>query len=555
MAPDPPWRKELHSIHQAHKVVFVVLKNSFSCPKEDVNSSICYKKICAICGAIGSQEAIITCYRCKNIDVHKYCISDYPERALEDWCCEKCHTGEGIISSSSGLQNEYSEEPKLCTSAKICPSTVQPKKHSKFPHGHCIKWEKEVRTGKTKYLPVNQALGLFKKSGCPLKSTQASRVVSTKPQNLQNVKITEQSKRPVQSSKGPGCSTFLERRSPHVVIESRTLNPHMDHPHDPAPVPSRKYCQLGNCGSGQNKRMKFPGVRCINLEKEVLTGKMRYPPVEYTKLRNPNAMNVRRMMNPLMTHPCDPALVPSWKGCFDILNSPEFVSGMFNNCIQAHPPSRVRRKVYEFSLLLPDTLKFELVQRGDIWASLFNNHCPGKEDIGLYFRASERERSEIYISLVEFMCTKDFVMKTRINDVELLVLASTALCSNSQRWNSEHFLWGLFYHVEEDTVGCAEGGSNEVIDMEIDMIGEDICTTNEVDMEGYQNEVEMEIDMIAGENVGTQDIVVSTTTRNGFDSSLKESVTTATCNGNLVDNVPPGFIPRQLLLKRRCQLS
>ncbi|MCD7471848.1 hypothetical protein HAX54_012589 [Datura stramonium] len=65
---------------------------------------------------------------------------------------------------------------------------------------------------------------------------------------------------------------------------------------------------------------------------------------------------------------------------------------MLNNCIQAYPPSRVRRKVYEFSGPLPDTLKFELVPRGDIWASLFNNHHPGKEDIGLYFLASERER-------------------------------------------------------------------------------------------------------------------------------------------------------------------
>lgn len=80
--------------------------------------------------------------------------------------------------------------------------------------------------------------------------------------------------------------------------------------------------------------------------------------------------------------------------------------------------------------------------------------------------------------------------------------------------------------------------------------------------------IDMEIDMIAGENVGTLDIVVSTTTRNGFDTSIKETVTAATCSGSqsvtpLVsrpskgckelpllikrepfDDVPPGFFPR-----------
>ncbi|XP_055828560.1 uncharacterized protein LOC129896651 [Solanum dulcamara] len=72
------------------------------------------------------------------------------------------------------------------------------------------------------------------------------------------------------------------------------------------------------------------------------------------------------------------------------------------------------------------------IPRRDIWASLFNNHCPEKEDIGLYFFASERERSEIYTDLVEFMHTKDLVMRTFINDVELLILASIALRSDSQ---------------------------------------------------------------------------------------------------------------------------
>jgi len=87
-----------------------------------------------------------------------------------------------------------------------------------------------------------------------------------------------------------------------------------------------------------------------------------------------------------------------FRGSFDILGALELAPGIF----QAHPPCRVSRKVYEFLGLLPDTLKLELVPRGDIWPSLFDNHCPGKKDIGLYFFESEKKRSDLpYISILK----------------------------------------------------------------------------------------------------------------------------------------------------------
>ncbi|KAH0655690.1 hypothetical protein KY285_030572 [Solanum tuberosum] len=268
------------------------------------------------------------------------------------------------MSSSYGLEIVQFKE----SCAMICQSIVQPRKHSKFPRGSVNRtnWEKEVKTGEVRYLPVEKALDLqsgIEKYGSPLINIVSTRVEPiesmaivtqghfsnpsvqisnllpeksavqrslgsvgyTRPQNLQNAKITKQSQKIVQLSKGPSGSTILEHRSPTIVNESR-------------------------------------------------------------------------MKNSFMAHPCDPALVLSWK-------------------------------------------------------------------------------SERYIALVEFMRTKDLVMRTLINDVELLILASTTLCSDSQRWNSEHFLWGLFYRPGQNTDGCAEGGSNKVIDMEIDMIaGEDVGT-------------------------------------------------------------------------------
>ncbi|PHT47635.1 hypothetical protein CQW23_11843 [Capsicum baccatum] len=100
---------------------------------------------------------------------------------------------------------------------------------------------------------------------------------------------------------------------------------------------------------------------------------------------------------------------------------------------EAYPPSKVKRKVYEFSRLLSGTLKFELVPREAIWTSQFNNHFWGKEDTGLYFLASERERSEIYNALVEFLHNKDSMMRMVINDVELLLITKSLIRMNTTR--------------------------------------------------------------------------------------------------------------------------
>lgn len=77
------------------------------------------------------------------------------------------------------------------------------------------------------------------------------------------------------------------------------------------------------------------------------------------------------------------------RGRFKIYNDPEH--GEMNG-VQAYPPSRVRRKVYEFSKHMPAILGFELLPRGDLWPNLFQNYCLDRRDIGLYFFPSFIER-------------------------------------------------------------------------------------------------------------------------------------------------------------------
>lgn len=46
------------------------------------------------------------------------------------------------------MENRYSEGSELHVSAKISQITLQPKKRMKFPGGHGINWQKEVKSGK-----------------------------------------------------------------------------------------------------------------------------------------------------------------------------------------------------------------------------------------------------------------------------------------------------------------------------------------------------------------------------------------------------------------------
>ncbi|KAH0743320.1 hypothetical protein KY290_031313 [Solanum tuberosum] len=82
------------------------------------------------------------------------------------------------MSSSHGLEIVQFKE----SSAMICQSILQPRKHSKFPRESVnhTNWEKEVKTRKVRYLPVEETLGLrsgIEKYGSPLINIVSSRVV------------------------------------------------------------------------------------------------------------------------------------------------------------------------------------------------------------------------------------------------------------------------------------------------------------------------------------------------------------------------------------------
>ncbi|KAF3684862.1 hypothetical protein FXO38_00060 [Capsicum annuum] len=108
---------------------------------------------------------------------NRYRIHGYCEDAQEYCCREECDKGKQVMSSSRGLDNECSGF-KLHAPAKVFQSFMPPKYCGKFLGGHSISREKEVQTGKTRYRPVEEILGLSLGTKW-VKTTSSSRVVST----------------------------------------------------------------------------------------------------------------------------------------------------------------------------------------------------------------------------------------------------------------------------------------------------------------------------------------------------------------------------------------
>ncbi|EYU43083.1 hypothetical protein MIMGU_mgv1a025295mg, partial [Erythranthe guttata] len=108
-----------------------------------------------------------------------------------------------------------------------------------------------------------------------------------------------------------------------------------------------------------------------------------------------------------------------------------------NHQIQAHSPSHVRRKIYEFSKQMPKVIHVQLVPLKKFWIDFFEEYTPYERDIGLYFFPGGGERCASvscfdYISLLESITVKNMALRIQIADVELLVFTSKLLPVNCQ---------------------------------------------------------------------------------------------------------------------------
>ncbi|KAL3513064.1 hypothetical protein ACH5RR_025781 [Cinchona calisaya] len=516
-------------------------------------------RCCDICGDIGVSDAISTCPQCKISCEHLYCMRICCQYHTEDWCCDECERSNEILSPTSDMRDDLAKELMLNTSNKLHHDSARPVKLPNDPRRDRMDREKKVPSGKVKPLSAEEVIMLSsgaKKSCSPLKLS-----LSSKPAFRKNA-TPFHNRIPVRPGAIPVRSSLqLVKSNPRIPVNSGAIpagsslqlirsNPTSE-PLKHLKPPRSTNSQM-NVVAQQEAKQTFKGLRDKNAIQASLKEHMQK---EKSKDTFENTIRVDKAIpetvsasspltrgqsiinsggtafHDLELHSADPitaegiSILPgvgkcladpssdvSWKGSFKIDNAPKY--GEITDGFQAHAPTRVRRKVYEFSKRMPEVLHCQMVPRGDLWMNLFQEYCLDKRDIGLYFFPSNSKRCENYISLLKFMGEQDLVMKNQTDVVELLIFSSKVLHIDGQKWRGRHFLWGVFHSLKK-AKDASQGDAHEC-----DVVED----SNEV--------IDMEIDMIGGETVGRMDIAVS---RESLQLRPSNVTMEACCE------IPPGF--------------
>nr|XP_017237917.1 PREDICTED: uncharacterized protein LOC108210965 isoform X1 [Daucus carota subsp. sativus] len=503
-------------------------------------------KVCDTCGDIGYETALVICKKCKVGCEHLYCMRKFYMAAPADWCCEMCKSI-SMDSSDCGLKKESFKAVTCDLSTKLHHGPKDFTDRKSFCKGARGNWhEKAVGTGKTKYLWTSEVKNMPSgekkgESTCvgpvsrkPSKSIASEHnIASMKPKSI----IYADSSFMVKSNPKFGPSRNSSVRSGNIqnntsvkkvkelksiispVKEDRqmrqtscvkdTETSHAKKQKKMKETASTSHMSRHNqtCDIPQTNASLSPAIPLVSTEvikrtdghwqkkisKESCADcQSPMSGVELTedaKPKNSDADNVVFSVKEFYIKaaaeeplPTDPATIASWTGSFILKDEKTSIS------FQAHPRSQGLSKVKEFCRKMPEVLEFELCLYEDFLRTVFKGCDPDDQDIGLYFFPDDRIRPNAYISHLEQL-SGNFFLRSCIDGVELLVFTSKVLHKDYRKRNKCDFLWGIYRHRHRKLKVAVE--ETMVVDMDID-----------------SEEVDMEVDMIGGETVGTVDVVV-----------------------------------------------
>ncbi|XP_047324765.1 uncharacterized protein LOC124928571 [Impatiens glandulifera] len=157
---------------------------------------------------------------------------------------------------------------------------------------------------------------------------------------------------------------------------------------------------------------------------------------DYCQIKTQDHLDGSRIDQIRVEFPLGPSKCFSWKGRFKILDE----SFMDLQChLKAHLPTTIKKKIYQFSLKMPEEVKLTMVPRSNFGINTFT-----KDDISLYFFCGHNLGCIRYHQILDQMGANDYVMRSTMNGVELIVLSSRLLPVDSQhylgRWP---FMWAV----------------------------------------------------------------------------------------------------------------
>ncbi|KMT09201.1 hypothetical protein BVRB_6g133030 [Beta vulgaris subsp. vulgaris] len=146
--------------------------------------------------------------------------------------------------------------------------------------------------------------------------------------------------------------------------------------------------------------------------------------------------------------PAQPIISALWRGECSITDDALRMS--FG--LEAHLSNKAHARVHGAASALPHVLSFDIVQKHYAWPKSFEKSPPTSDTIGLYFFPVGERDEKWYDYLLEKMIEGDFMMISRINNLELLVFCSLQLPREERRYQSKYYLWGVFKPRQETSL-------------------------------------------------------------------------------------------------------
>uniref|UniRef100_A0A803KX51 AIPP2-like SPOC-like domain-containing protein n=1 Tax=Chenopodium quinoa TaxID=63459 RepID=A0A803KX51_CHEQI len=153
--------------------------------------------------------------------------------------------------------------------------------------------------------------------------------------------------------------------------------------------------------------------------------------------------------------PAQPIMNAVWRGFFSISDDVHPMSFK----LEAHLSNKAHEKVIGAASALPNSLSFEIFQKADAWPKSFEIAPPHGDMIGLYFFPVDERDEKRYEVLLDKMIEDELVLKSRINNLELLVFSSQELPREEWRFRSKYYLWSVFKPKQETFLTSGLPGS------------------------------------------------------------------------------------------------
>ncbi|KAH0467267.1 hypothetical protein IEQ34_004505 [Dendrobium chrysotoxum] len=530
-------------------------------------------KVCHTCGHTGFADSIATCSLCKVSHEHTYCMSSVRFEVPKEWRCEECLQSAEAVSKRHLPAHQFSHKRtwrkieagkvKFISNEEVVTLTSWKRSHGRgnpSASGHrsdfayvkrpSISWKTVAPTlpcskaNKTHFTPKKGSVSAV------IDIKPSEHTMTSKPVSKEKGKTTAQvcKMEPV-VGKASALACNVSSKPSEVIFDTiDTL--HADdgqismvdkHIENKAPLKPQDDCLFVE--EPANTSIAIKEERDLHDKSTAVHAIPQFSQISSQKMLLPLKLVISS--DEKLHH----AVEACWRGAFEVVD----LVTQFHGPVNGHLPCQVSPKVYDASKHLPGTLQFKIHSRERVWPKIFKLNPPTEDDVALYFRHKEN-----YAHFIQHIDSHDYALQGFVADVELLLFTSAQLQIDSQIFDGDIYLWGVFRHFKQKKAIHGDGKAvssspapkvhlthghskipRDVRSLEIDM---------KVDMpqgSSLEREVDMEIDMLGGWPIGRIDVPKKIEdVPSGFPKAIQRSPLNLSLKkyaNSHVLGTPPGF--------------